>query len=100
MYWFEIGKRVNQAVFGYPAYLASMQSTSCKMPGWIKHKLESRLPREITTSDMQMIYSNGKKLRETKGLLGEGERREKNLTSNSIFNKLRSLHPVPSLHGK
>ena len=61
MYWFEIGKRVNQAVFGYPAYLASMQSTSCKMPGWIKHKLESRLPREITTSDMQMIYSNGKK---------------------------------------
>ena len=33
-----------------------MQSTSCKMPGWMKHKLESRLPGEIsTTLDMQMI---------------------------------------------
>ena len=33
-----------------------MQSTACKMPGWMKHKLESRLPGEIATaSDMQMI---------------------------------------------
>ena len=31
----------------HPAYLTSMQSTSCKMPGWMKHKLESRLPGEI-----------------------------------------------------
>ena len=32
-----------------------MQSTSCKMPEWMKHKLESRLPGEISiTSDMQM----------------------------------------------
>ena len=32
-----------------------MQSTSCEMPGWVKHKLESRLPGEISiTSDMQM----------------------------------------------
>ena len=29
---------------GHPAYLTYMQSTSCKMPGWINHKLESRLP--------------------------------------------------------
>ena len=37
------------------AYLTYMQSTSCKMPGWMKHKLESRLPGEISiTSDMQM----------------------------------------------
>ena len=35
-----------------------MQSTSCKMPGWMKHKLESRLPGEITiTSDTQMAES-------------------------------------------
>ena len=47
MDWFEIGKRVNQAVFGHPAYLASMQSTSCEMPGWMKHKLESRLLKEV-----------------------------------------------------
>ena len=37
------------------AYLTFMQSTSCEMPGWMKHKLESRLPGEISiTSDMQI----------------------------------------------
>ena len=37
------------------AYLTYMQSTSCKMPDWMKHKLESRLPGEISVpSDMQM----------------------------------------------
>ena len=35
-----------------PAYLTSMQSTSCEMPGWMKHKLESRLLRVIS-SDIQ-----------------------------------------------
>ena len=39
----------------HPAYLTYMQNTSCKMLGWIKHKLEPRLPGEIPiTSDMQM----------------------------------------------
>ena len=37
------------------AYLTYMQSTSCEMPGGINHKLESRLPGEISVnSDMQM----------------------------------------------
>ena len=37
------------------AYLAYMQSTSCEMPGWMKHKLESRFPGEISiTLDKQM----------------------------------------------
>ena len=53
--WFTIGKRVPQAVYCHPAYLTSMQNTSCKMPGWMNHKLESRLLGEISiTSDMQM----------------------------------------------
>ena len=40
----------------HPAYLTSMQSTSCEMQGWMKHKLESAKPGEIsTTLDMQMI---------------------------------------------
>ena len=52
---FQIGKGVRQAVYCYSAYLTHMQSTSCKMPGWMKHKLESRLLGEISiTSDMQM----------------------------------------------
>ena len=42
--WFQIGKGVCQAVYCHPDYLNSMQSTSCKMPGWMKHKLESALP--------------------------------------------------------
>ena len=54
--WFKIGKGVRQAVYGHPAYLTYMQSTSCEMLGWMKHKLESRLPEEISrTSDTQMI---------------------------------------------
>ena len=44
-----------KAVYGHPAYLTYMQTTSCRMPGWMKHKLESSLPGEISiTSDMQM----------------------------------------------
>ena len=51
----KLGKKYSKAVYYHPAYLTSMQSTSCEMPDWIKHKLESRLPGEITvTSDMQI----------------------------------------------
>ena len=49
------GKEYIKAVYCHPAYLNYMQSTSCEMPGWIKHKLESSLPGEISIiSDMQM----------------------------------------------
>ena len=51
----ELGKEYVKAEYCHPAYLISMQSTSCKMPDWMKHKLESRLLGEISiTSDMQM----------------------------------------------
>ena len=49
-----LGKEYVKAVSCHPAYLTYMQSTSCDMLGWMKHKLESRLPGEILTSDMQM----------------------------------------------
>ena len=49
------GKEYAKAVYCHPAYLTSMQSTSCEMLSWIKNKLESRLLGEISiTSDMQM----------------------------------------------
>ena len=52
----KLEKEYVKAVYCHPAYLTSMQSTSCEMPGWMKHKLESRLLGEVsTTSDMQMI---------------------------------------------
>ena len=51
----KLSKEYIKAVYCHPAYLASMQRTSCEMPGWMKHKLESRLPGEISiTSDTQM----------------------------------------------
>ena len=51
----KLGKEYVKAVYCHPAYLTYMQSTSCEMPGWMKHKLESRLPGETSiTSDTQM----------------------------------------------
>ena len=51
----KLGKEYVKAVYCHPAYLNYMQSTSFEMPGWMKHKLESRLPGEISiTSDMQI----------------------------------------------
>ena len=50
------GKEYIKAVYCHPAYLTYMQSTSCETLGWKKHKLESRLPGEISIiSDTQMI---------------------------------------------
>ena len=50
-----LGKEYVKAVYWHPAYLIYMQSISYEMPGWMKHKLESRLQGEISiTSDMQM----------------------------------------------
>ena len=43
---FKLGKEYVKTVDCYPAYLTYMQSTSCKMPGWMKHKLESRFQEE------------------------------------------------------
>ena len=42
--WFQTGKGVRQGCILSPGYLTYMQSTSCEMPGWMKHSLESRLP--------------------------------------------------------
>ena len=51
----KLGKEYIKTVYCHPAHLTLMQSTSCEMPGWMNHKLESRLLGEISiTSDMQM----------------------------------------------
>ena len=65
----KLGKEYLKALYCYPAYLTYMQSTSCKKVDWMKHKLESRLPREISvTSDMQMkppLWQKAKKNKRT-----------------------------------
>ena len=74
--WLQIRKGVRQRCILAPVYLTYMQSTSCEMPGWMKHKLESRWPGEISiTSDMQMIPPYGRK-RRTKEPLDKSERGE------------------------
>ena len=51
----KLGKEYIKAVYCHLAYLTCMQSTSCEMPDWMKHKLESRLQGEMSiTSDKQM----------------------------------------------
>ena len=51
----KLGKEYIKAIYCHPAYLTSVQNTSCEMLGWMNLKLELRLPGEIsTTSDMQM----------------------------------------------
>ena len=68
--WSKLGKEYVKAVYCHSAFLTYMQSTSCEMSGWKKHKLESRLPGEISiTSDMQMTPPLWQKAEELKSLL-------------------------------
>ena len=73
----KLGKEYVKAVYCHPAYLTYMQSISREMLDWMKHKMESRLQREIsiTSIDMQMTPSLRQKTR-TKELLDESERGE------------------------
>ena len=56
------GKQYDKVVYCNPTYSTYMQGTSCEMPGWMKHKLESRLLGDISiASDMQMTPPYGRK---------------------------------------
>ena len=58
----KVEKEYVKAIYGHPAYLTYTQSISSEMVGWMKHKLESRLPGEIPiTSDMQMTLPSWQK---------------------------------------
>ena len=73
----KLGTEYVKAVYCHPDYLTYMQSTPCKMLGWMKHKLESRLPGKISiTSDMQVTPPLWQKARGTKEPLDESERGE------------------------
>ena len=63
-----LGNEYDKAVYCHPTYLTSMQSTSCKMLDWMNHRLESRLPGEIsTTSDDTTLMAESEE--ELKSLL-------------------------------
>ena len=70
------GKEYVTAIYCHPVYLTYLQSTSCEMPGWMKHKLESGLLGKISvTSDMQMTPNLWQKVK-TKEPLDESGRGE------------------------
>ena len=99
----KLGKEYIKAVYYHPAYLASMRSTSCKMPGWMKHKLESRLLGEISiTSDMHAddttLMAESKE--EPKSLLMKVKEESEKVGLKLNIQKTRSWHLVPLLHGK
>ena len=72
-----MGKECVEAVYCHFVYLTYMQSTSCKMLGWMNHKLESRVPGEISiTSGMQIIPPYGRKQNVTKEPPDESEKGE------------------------
>ena len=90
------GKEYIKAVYCHSAYLTYMQSTAREMLDWKKHKLESRLPGEISiTSEMQMTPHFTAESEELKSLLMKVESEKVDL--NSTFRKRRSWHLVPSL---
>ena len=60
----KFGKEYVKSLHCHLVYLTYMQIKSCEMPGWMKHKLKSRLLGEISiTSDMQMIPSLWQKVK-------------------------------------
>ena len=96
--WFQIGKGICQGC--HLAYLTSVQITSCEMPGWMKHKLESRLPGEINQRYADDTTLMAESEDELKGLLMKVKEESEKVGLKLNIQKLRSWHPVLSLHGK
>ena len=94
----KLGKVYIKSLYYHPAYLTYMQSTSCKMPGWMKHKLESRFPGEISiTSDMQRTPPLWQK-EELKSLLMKVKEESENvgLKLNIPKTKIMASSPITS----
>ena len=95
----KLGKEYNKAIYCHPAYMTYMQSTSCEMLGWIKHKLESRLTGEISiTSDTQMTPPLWQKVK--KNLLMKVKEECEKVGLTLSIQKTKIMTSVPSLDGK
>ena len=95
----KLAKEYFNDVYCHPAYLASMQSTSCEMLGWMKHKLEAGLPGEISiTSDMQWHHLMAENKEEQKSLLMKVKEESKKvgLKLNIQKTKIMASSPITS----
>ena len=82
----KLGKEYVKAVYCYLAYLTFMQSTSCEMPGWMKHKLESRLQEKyLRYADDTTLMAESKE--ELKNLLMKVKEGSKKAGLKSTFKK-------------
>ena len=96
----KLGREYDKAAYCHPVCLTYMQSTSCELLGWLNHKLESRLPEEIsTTSDVQMILLIGESKEELKSLLMkvEEESEKAGLKLHIQKTKIMASGPITSL---
>ena len=95
------GKEYLKAVYCHPAYLTYMQSTSCEMLGWMKHKLESRLPGNINnlryTDDTTLLAESDEEL---KSLLMKVKEESEKVGLKLSIQKTKIMASRPSLHGK
>ena len=71
----KLGKENVKAVCCHLACLTATKSTSCKILGWVNHRMESRLLGEITTSDMQMMAGSKEELKSFLMRVKDGERK-------------------------
>ena len=95
----KLGKGYIKAVYCHPVYLTYMQSTSCEMPGWMKHKLESRLlGRNISNlryADDTTLMAESKELKSL--LMKVKEESEKvDLNLNIQKTKIMASSPITS----
>ena len=94
----KLGKKYFKAVYCHPAYLTYMQSTSCQMPGWKKHKLESRLLEEITNlryaDDTTLMAESEEELRSLLTVKEESERADLKLSIQKM--KMMASGPITS----
>ena len=96
----KLGKEYVKAIYYHPVYLTYMQSTSCEMPSWMKHKLESRLLGEISIiSDMQItppLWQKVKKNSRTSWWKWKEESEKAGLKLNIQKTKIMASGPVTS----
>ena len=96
----KLGKEYIKAVYCHPAYLTCMQSTSCEMLDWMKHKLESRLLGKISiTSDMQItlpLWQKSEELLKSLLMKVEEESEKVGLKLNIQKTKIMESGPITS----
>ena len=91
-----LGKDYVKAVCCHPAYLTYVQSTSCEIPGWMKHNLESKLTGKISiTSNTKIIHPYSRKQRRTKQPLDENERGDEKAGLKLNFQKTKIMASGP-----